>query len=845
MRFHLLANSHLDPVWLWDWREGLNEGITTCRTVLRLMDEFPELTYLRGETSIYAHIEQHDPAAFQRIRQMIADGRWDVVGGTLCQPDTNLPATEVLCRHFTEGIGYFRRTFQKRPTVAWAADSFGHSAGWPEIYAAAGMDGFAFSRPLEGDCPLPGPAFWWQSAGGRKILCWRVPVGWYGSERGDVAARLDAYRARAQDWNLSDVAIFFGLGNHGGGPTRRQIREILQWRDAHRDVRIEFSTLHRFFAALREQARGLPVFKGELNFTLRGCYASAARFKFAYRRTENLVLAAERTAAVVSAELEIAPPRLDDAWASLLFNTFHDILPGSSIERAFDDQHAWLGVAYHQAQHAQFSALNALAATIDTRVPAPKGDMPAAVPVLLWNPHPEPFAGYVEIEAPLDYRPIVAYRGRPEALPIRVTDHRGKPVPFQTIEVENHFSPELPWRKRVLVSVTIPPLGWSVVTVGWDEKAKRLPAPGGPIQTAGSHTIRNETMAVSARAGSDRISIMLDGSPLFGRAGLQVATFDDPYGSWGNHDGEREGDDISTVREVWQVQRTHLLEKGPHRAALWVQLGAGQSRLDLTFCLERGARSLRVAARLLWNERSARLKLILPAGDRAEFEVPGGTVSRGPSGEVPGGRWVRIHGRRQLWIFASDALYNFDTKDGAFRATIVRSTRYAWDSPSTPDTEPWRPHLDLGEHRFQFALAAGELAPWTLAAQLEQPVQTLLTHPHAGVRRGSGSLLRLSAGVRLLALKAALAGDGWILRVQVIAPRPVTARIMWQEQTIALGRATPGEIVSWRIVRSGARWNAQRVNVAEEACRQVDQSDCATSDLSQSIPCVPSLSVTA
>src|SRR5882762_2507869 len=98
MRLHLLANSHLDPVWLWDWREGLNEGITTCRTVLALMDEFPELTYLRGETSIYAHIAQHDPATLAKIRAQIARGRWDVVGGTVCQPDTNLPATEALCR---------------------------------------------------------------------------------------------------------------------------------------------------------------------------------------------------------------------------------------------------------------------------------------------------------------------------------------------------------------------------------------------------------------------------------------------------------------------------------------------------------------------------------------------------------------------------------------------------------------------------------------------------------------------------------------------------------------------------------------------------------------------------
>ena len=216
MRFHLIGNSHLDPVWLWDWREGLNEGIITCRTILRLMDEFPELTYIRGETSLYRHIQEHDRPTFNRIRELIDTGRWDVVGGTFCQPDTNLPATEVLNRHFTSGINYMQRELGVRPRVAWAADSFGHSFGWPEIYAAAGMDYFAFSRPFEADCPLPSPAFWWEGAGGRRVLSWRIPIGWYGSERDDVGRRLDEYREKATSWGLDNVAITFGLGNHGG-----------------------------------------------------------------------------------------------------------------------------------------------------------------------------------------------------------------------------------------------------------------------------------------------------------------------------------------------------------------------------------------------------------------------------------------------------------------------------------------------------------------------------------------------------------------------------------------------------------------------------------------------------
>lgn len=145
--FHILPNAHIDPVWLWDWREGLNEGLVTVRTVLDLMDEVPDLTFVRGESSIYEHIERTDSQTFRRIERMVSAGRWDIVGGTLVQPDSNLANTEVLCREFEIGLKYFEGRFAKRPTVAWQADSFSHTPGWPNILKAFGMNAFVFTRP--------------------------------------------------------------------------------------------------------------------------------------------------------------------------------------------------------------------------------------------------------------------------------------------------------------------------------------------------------------------------------------------------------------------------------------------------------------------------------------------------------------------------------------------------------------------------------------------------------------------------------------------------------------------------------------------------------------------------
>lgn len=819
MRFHLIGNSHLDPVWLWDWREGLNEGIITCRTILRLMEEFPELTYIRGETSIYRHIQEHDRPTFDRIRELIEAGRWDVVGGTLCQPDTNLPATEVLNRHFASGLDYMRRELGVRPRVAWAADSFGHSFGWPEIYAAAGMEYFAFSRPFEIDCPLPSPAFWWEGPGARRVLSWRVPVGWYGTDRGEVAGRLDQYREKAGAWGLDNVAVTFGLGNHGGGPSANEIREILAWREANPDIEVEFSTFHRFFDALSKEKKTHPVVKKELNFTLRGCYSSAFRYKKAYRCTENLLLAAERTTSVLSAALKRPAPDFGPAWDSVLFNTFHDILPGSSIESTYEDQHAWLGVAAHDARRHELAAITALAAECDTRVPRPADNMPSAVPVVLFNPHPAPLTTLAEFEACVDYRLVKAYHKRPDDLPVEVIDHRGQPVPFQLLAVENQFAPELPWRKRFLFPVTLPACGYHVVRVAWNE-TPRLAAPiRSQVRARGDTTVANEALTVSARRGAKGVDITLDGKKLFGRDGLQLATFDDPFGSWGNHDGERDGDDISKVIAEWRVADTKVLENGPLRAVLWVMLTSGTSRLELRFAVDRGARAVKVAARLVWNERSARLKLIMPgAGDSAVFEVPGGEVARGVLGEVPGGRWVRADAGRSPFVFASDALYNFDLKGGALRATVVRSTRYARNSPSRAGDEPWRAHQDIGEHCFCFAIGAGDQDAWTLANDLEQPPVVLRAAPHPGPRGRSGSFASVSAGARLLAIKPAADGRGWILRVQGKAGKRTSAcTVRWLGQRILQVRIKPWEIVSFRLTPDRGKWIARPVNTAEES----------------------------
>ncbi len=799
--FHIIPNAHLDPVWLWDWREGFEEGISTCRSVLDLMDEDDEVTFSRGEAAIYAYIAEHDPATFARIMKRIREGRWEVVGGTWVQADTNLPAIETFARLYAEGQAELHRLTGRRARVAWAADSFGHAAGLPEVMAHAGIEGFAFTRPDPGRLPFSKPAFWWESPSGARVLSYRPATGWYGAERHELPGRLDGLLSEAAKHGMRDVGVFFGLGNHGGGPTRRHIADLRAWAAKHPEVRLAWDGLHGLIDAIRSEAKRqpkdwLPVHRGELGHCLRGCYASNLRFKSAFRRAESEIVRAESADAAVGVLARRAPAVLTEAWRGVLFNTFHDILPGSSIERAYDQQLDWLGGVRHRAAVVQQVALAALARRIETRVPEVPADHPKAQPILTWNPLPRTATRMVELEASLDWRPIWSYRDREADVPLRLRGADGADLPFQRIETEHRAMPGLPWRYRVLAPLAVPGLGWSVADLGWVEGAVP-PAWTGPVASVdGDHAIACGIWRVSARPGDAGITITRDGKPFLGGAGLHARLDEDRFGSWGGMGEEPESFNApAQPLERWTVTHVAVRERGPLRAALWVRLAGARSRLDLELRLESGRDAVDIQARVCLDERSARLRLVLPTGaDEATYATPGATLTRGPIGEVPGGRWVRSGAVG----FASDALYSYLNGRGELAATISRATRFADDRVVGPEFEPWRPVQDTGEQRFACLLAPGDADLGALAEELAQPVQTVPIAARPGKLPRSGGLLSVSpATVRVLALRSVRGGV--ILRLHNEGTAAVTPKVRWQGKAVALSKLPAGAIRSWKL----------------------------------------------
>ena len=362
--------------------------------------------------------------------------------------------------------------------------------------------------------------------------------------------------------------------------------------------------------------------------------------------------------------------------------------------------------------------------------------------------------------------------------------------------------------------VSLPAFGWNVVELGWVEGAKPL-AVKNPVK-AKPGSIANALWRVEARKGETGVQFFHHGKKFFVGDGLQAVLFDDPWGSWGGMVEEPDSFLLKKVRENWKITEVELLEEGPQRAALWVRFAGKKSRIDLTFQVSRDRDAVDVSARVLIDDRSARLKLVFPAGDQVDYEVPGSVVHRGPAGEVPGARWARVHDKNGGMGFASDALYNFDSVKGEFRATVVRASRYANDVETPATAEPWRPAVDCGELKFRFLVTGAKADLPRLAAELEQAPVVLTVPPGKGKQKRTGSLLEITpSSVRLLALKPAEEGRGFILRAQAAPGNATKVSALWLGKKIQLGALKGGEIATWKLQESKSGFKATRLKLPE------------------------------
>ncbi|MFO7616212.1 MAG: hypothetical protein R6V75_03090, partial [Bacteroidales bacterium] len=240
---HLICNAHIDPVWLWSWEEGLAETLATFRVAARFCERKEGFVFCHNEALLYQWVETYEPSLFKRIARLVGDGRWRIIGGWYLQPDYNLPSGEGLVRQILHGKNYFRKRFGVEPQTAANFDPFGHSRGLVQILRKSGYHSYLFCRPGLPHLDVPDD-FTWIGFDGSEIIAHRS-LEHYNSERGRAADKL----LKWLDQHREDGGGIFlwGIGNHGGGPSEEDLRNIDELRFTIYDLDVRHSWPERYF----------------------------------------------------------------------------------------------------------------------------------------------------------------------------------------------------------------------------------------------------------------------------------------------------------------------------------------------------------------------------------------------------------------------------------------------------------------------------------------------------------------------------------------------------------------------------------------------------------------------
>lgn len=735
---HLVGHAHLDPVWLWPWQEGYQEARATFRSALDRMQEYPDFVFTCDQIVLLSWVEECDPEMFAEIRARVAEGRWVPVGGWWVEPDCNMPGPESFVRQGLCGQRYLQSRFGRMATVGMNADPFGHHAMLPQILRGQGMDSYVFLRPGPHENALEESTFWWEAADGSRVLAYRIPNE-YGSGPGAVDAQLERSIAAARRTGEL-IMVFYGVGNHGGGPTKANLDSIQRFDRMGSFGRLRLSSPRDYLDAVLEQVaagRELTVRRHDLQHHAPGCYSAHSGIKAWQQRAQAAVLAAERWAALISvgATKTVGAPdaypreRLEIAWKQVLFNQFHDVLPGSAIESAYDDARDQLGEAVAIAKRITTRAHNMIARRID--IASEDGSQP----VVVFNPHPWP----VETDV------IMHVQATPAG--VHVVDADGSVVlsqPARSVVATGDVT-----RGAITFRAALPALGYRVYRLRPGGAPDRLASDleVGPLRLANRHVEMKVDPATgwltTLRHRSSGVDVVAAAAP-----GLHTQICADPTDTWGHR----------VVSYAWpgvamEVERIRLVDSGPLRGRIRVERRWRSSTLVEEISLGPDDTAVRIDATLDWREPRHLLKLRFPTAltePRATYEIPFGVVERPVDGaEEPAQSWVdlsgTVEGRPAGLTVIVAGKHGFDaspadhgTGDRAsIGITAVRSPVYSWHDPKLLDPDGIYSHQDQGIQSFSYELVphAGDwraAGPTRRARLLIAPVRAMQESAHPG-----------------------------------------------------------------------------------------------------------------
>jgi alpha-mannosidase len=779
--FHLDGNAHIDAAWLWPWTETVDVVKRTFSTALQLMYEYPQYTYTQSAAAYNEWMAQKYPDMNAEIAQRIKEGRWEIVGGMWVEPDLNMPDGESLVRQLLVGKRWYQHAYGVDVRIGWNPDSFGYTWQLPQIYKKSGIDYFVTQKMTWNDTnQLPFKLFWWQSPDGSKVLTY-FPHDYVNTTLNPVRLSDDLVNARVRSPGSMDLLDLYGIGDHGGGPTRAILDEGFHWAGPnHVTPKYEFGTAQSFFSTVEKQiapdspewnyqsiARGytpppavpdkvsIPTWKSELYFEYhRGVMTTQANHKANMRHAEEQVLNAEKWASLAWLDGKKYPgDEITEDWKKVLFNQFHDLAAGSGIGIIYKDAQKDYDVVRWSTNEIKTNALATVASNVDTDG---KG-----IPVVVFNPLGWARSGDVDVSVQMPSAGSIPSVNGSDSTVLDTDQKTG--VSHLKIHVSD-----------------VPALGYKVIYVLADAARDAAQKPAVSLkQTAVAATLENELVRVTVSKSTGCITSIFDKRSKFetiatGGCGNELQAFKDTpkdYDAWNIDPGTLDQPPLSLSSSAATV----AAEGSAIRVTRWWQT----SKFVQTITLK--GDQVDVENDFDWHERHVLLKAAFPlaaSSGFATYEIPYGSIERPTTRanswekaqfEVPAMRWADLGDGAHGLSLLNQTKYGYDAVGNTLRLSLLRA-------PTWPD-----PEADQGHHHFHYALYP-HAGTWKDALtvrhgwEYDYPLTAVVTTAHAGSLPAEHSFASASPdNVVLTAIKKAEDEKGLIFRIYEWAGKSATA----------------------------------------------------------------------
>jgi alpha-mannosidase len=791
-RYHLTGNSHIDAAWLWPSTETVDVVKRTFGTALQLMYEYPNYTYTQSAAAYNDWLAQKYPDLNDQIRQRIHQGRWEIVGGMWVEPDLNMPDGESLVRQLLVGKRWYKQAYGVDVRIGWNPDSFGYTWQLPQIYKKSGVDYFVTQKMTWNDTnQLPFKLFWWESPNGSKVLAY-FPHDYANDNLNPIRLAHDLVQARDRAPGMTSIMDLYGIGDHGGGPTRAILDQGEHWSNPsmppHVVPQMPFGIAQTFFTDVENKiaaqspewnyqsiARGytpppavdgkiaIPTWKSEMYFEYhRGVMTTQANHKHNMRTAEEEVLNAEKWSSLAWLDGRPYPGNeLTEDWKKVLFNQFHDLAAGSGIGIIYREAQKDYDVVRWSTNEISSGAMQ----TVDERVNTT--GKPDEVPVVIYNPLGWNRTAEVTVKVQLP---------GPAAHGVHVEDASGQLAGSELVSADSQTG-EIVAR---FFARDVPALGYKVyrISAGPPPTGDQLPI--GIHQTDSDITFENRELRVTVDYQSGCIASLFDKLANFeslaaGSCGNQLQFFKDTpreYDAWNIDPGTLD----AAPSVIDRADSVEIAGGGTELPVIRITRHLQNSKFVQSLRLAPGTGYVDIENDIDWHESHVLLKAAFPlaaTGPFATYEIPYGTIDRPTTRnnswekaqfEVPAMRWADLgDGKHGLSILNQDK-YGYDAAGNTLRITLLRS-------PKWPD-----PDADMGHHHFHYALYP-HAGTWKDAMtvrrgwEYDYPLQAVVTTAHAGSLPPSHSFASVTPeNVVLTAVKKAedqnsLAVNGLIFRV--------------------------------------------------------------------------------